>query len=89
LTITDWMYIALACAIFWRSKSPGVSPPRVRSAKKNLTDGRSLGRLVLNEDVQFGSTPQSDGAELQLKLTPKAAQGSLRLPPEVRQPVKR
>jgi hypothetical protein len=41
-----------------------------------VTDGRSPGRLVLNEDVQLGSTLQSDGTELPLKLTPKTAQVS-------------
>jgi len=41
-----------------------------------VTEDRSLGRLVLNEDVQFGSTLQSDGTELPVKLTPKAVQGS-------------
>ena len=41
-----------------------------------VTEGRSLGRLVLNEDVQFGSTLQSDGTEVPVMPTPKAAHGS-------------
>jgi hypothetical protein len=40
-----------------------------------VTDGRSLGRLALDTDVQPGSTLQSDGKPLLLMLTQKAAQG--------------
>jgi hypothetical protein len=39
-----------------------------------VTDGRTLGRLALDADVQPGSTLQSDGAPLPLMLSPQAAQ---------------
>jgi hypothetical protein len=41
-----------------------------------VTDGRSLGRLALGEDIQPGSTPQFSGNPLPFMLTPRAAHGS-------------
>lgn len=51
-TITDWMYIVLPCAIFQPSNRPGLSPPRVRSAKKISVPVRAV---VLRQIERFRS----------------------------------
>ena len=58
-----------------RSETGGLTHASSTYRMLRVTDGRSLGRLALDEDVQPGSTPQSNGNPLPLMLTPKAAQG--------------
>ena len=61
---------------YLRSEAVGLTHPASRYRMLRVSDGRSLGRLALDADLQPGSTLQSDGKSLPLMLTPQAAQGN-------------
>jgi hypothetical protein len=57
LTITDRMYMGLACAMLRPSKRPGLSPPRVRSVEKISV---ALRAVVLHQIERFRSRSLGD-----------------------------
>jgi Type IV secretion-system coupling protein DNA-binding domain len=58
---------------YLRSETAGIAHPASSYQMLIVTDGESVSRIALEADVQPGSTPQSGGKALPLKITPESS----------------
>ncbi len=59
---------------YLRSETAGLMHPTSNYQLLYVSDGKSSGHVAVEDDVQPGLTPQSDGKPLPLMLTPQVAQ---------------